>query len=111
MEKNADGSWKKWDNLGQFKLNSNGVPTVAGLTGRHWGPAYDGRAIENYDGTMTTYSPIKNNFKDAFQTGLNSNTNVSIRGGNETTSYYSSVSYKKASGIVEKMISKDIRSC
>ena len=66
-----------------------------------WGPRYDGRQIENYDGTMTSFSPIESNMSDAYQTGLNSNTNVSVRGGNETTNYFSSISYKKAKGIVE----------
>ena len=100
-ETNADGSYKKWDNLNQFYLNSSGAPTLIGQTSRLWGPRYDGRQIENYDGTMTSYSPIEDNMKDAYQLGLNSNTNVSVRGGNETTSFYSSISYKKARGIVE----------
>lgn len=93
--------YKKWDNANQFLLNSNGDPTLISQTTRLWGPKYDGRVIENYDGTTTTYSPVKNNIKDAYQLGLNTNTNVSIRGGNETTNYFSSLSYKKSKGIVE----------
>ena len=30
-----------------------------------------------------------------YQLGFNTNTNVSVRGGNEKTSFYSSISYKK----------------
>ena len=100
-EKNANGTFKKWDNINQFFLNNEGNPTVIGLTSRLWGPKYDGRQIETYDGTTIPYSPYENNMSDAYQTGLNSNTNVSIRGGSEKTTYYSSISYKKAKGIVE----------
>ena len=99
-EVNADGSYKKWDQ-NQFRLNSRGEGTVIGASTMLWGPRYDGRQIENYDGTMTSYSPIESNMSDAYQTVLNSNTNVSVRGGNETTNYFSSISYKKAKGIVE----------
>ena len=90
-EVNADGSYKKWDQ-NQFRLNSRGEGTVIGASTMLWGPRYDGRQIENYDGTMTSYSPIESNMSDAYQTGLNSNTNVSVRGGNETTNYFSSIS-------------------
>lgn len=100
-ETNADGKYYKWDNLGQFKLNANGQRTTIGAAEMLWGPKYDGSPIENYDGTMTSYSPVKNNYKDAYQLGLNTNTNVSVRGGNETTTFYSSLSYKNARGIVE----------
>ena len=39
---------------------------------------------------------------DLYQLGLNSNTNVAIRGGNDKTSYYTSLSYKKARSTSEK---------
>ena len=99
-EQMPGGGFNKWDS-NQFSLNENGVPTVIGTTNRHWGPRYDGRTIENYDGTMTSYSPIEDNYKDAYQLGLNSNTNVAVRGGNEKTNFYTSLSYKKAKGVVE----------
>lgn len=97
----ADGKYMKWDNLNQFRYNNSGIPTVIDQTSRLWGPKYDGRPIENYDGTMTSYSPVENNMNDAYQLGWNSNTNVSIRGGSEKTSFYTSLSYKKAKGITE----------
>ena len=46
--------------------------------------------IEDYDGRKVPYSPIKNNMLDMYQLGFNTNTNVSVRGGNEKTSFYSS---------------------
>ncbi len=39
--------------------------------------------IEDYDGRKVPYSPIKNNMLDMYQLGFNTNTNVSVRGGNE----------------------------
>ena len=99
-ETDANGKYYKWDNLNQFYL-SNGKPTVIGQTSRLWGPMYDGRSIENYDGTTTAYSPVESNMNDAYQLGWNTNTNVAIRGGNDKTTYYSSISYKKARGVVE----------
>lgn len=87
-----------YDNLGQFYLNAAGNPTLVGGTGRHWGPAFDGRDIENFDYSTIAYSPVKNNFKDAYNLGFNSNTNVSVSGSSEKTSFYTSLSYKYANG-------------
>ncbi len=92
------GQYYKHDNLNQFYLNSAGQRTLIGSTGRQWGPAFDGSPIEYYDGTMVPYSPVKNNMKDVYDLGFNSNTNVSISGGNDKTTYYSSLSYKHMTG-------------
>ena len=95
----ADGNM--W--IPTFKLNSNGVPTVIGTgSGLGWGPKYDSSImIEDFDGRMIPYAPIKDNMLDMYQTGFNTNTNVAIRGGNETTSFYSSVSYKNVKSTTE----------
>ena len=63
-----------------------------------WGPRFDGSPAENYDGTMTTYSPYKNGVDEYYRTGFNTNTNVSISGANDKASFYSSLSYKHADG-------------
>ena len=86
----------RWDPNGLYQ-NAEGVYTLKGApyTTYGWGPKFDGREMENYDGTMTTFSPYENGMKEYFQTGFNTNTNVSIRGGNEKVNYYSSLSYKK----------------
>lgn len=94
----ANGNYYKWDNIGQFYLNGNGKPTMVGATGRHWGPAFDGSAIEYWDGSTGSYSPVENNMRDAYDLGVNSNTNISISGANEKTSFYTSLSYKYANG-------------
>lgn len=93
-----DGSYNKWDNANQFKLNTSGKPTLIGASSNYWGPKYDGREIELYDGEMGVYEAYKNNYKDMYKVGFNSNTNVAIQGGSEKTSYYSSISYRYANG-------------
>lgn len=93
---NGDGNiWEPW----QTQVNSNGQNTLiipSGGFSTGYGAAYNGSQIENYDGTMTTYSPRKNNMLDMYETGFNTNTNVAIQGGNERTTFYSSLSYKNA---------------
>ena len=79
-----------------FKLNSAGEPTLIGASTLGWGPKYDSSIlIEDYDGRKIPYTPIKDNILDMYQLGFNTNTNVAVRGGNETTSFYASTSYKK----------------
>ena len=90
-ERDAYGN--RWDPNGLYQ-NADGVYTLKGAsyTSYGWGPKFDGRQMENYDGTMTTFSPYENGMKEYFQTGFNTNTNVSIRGGNDKVNYYSSLS-------------------
>jgi len=97
-QKDANGNYYKFDNLGQFVLNSQGKHTLIDTWGMSYGPKFDGSEIELYDKTIGTYSPQKNNFKDMYDLGFNSNTNVSVQGGNDKTSYFSSLSYKYAEG-------------
>lgn len=92
----TDNNGSIWDPY-QYTVNAAGDRTLVGAANSGWGPRYDGGSIMNYDGTPTIYSPIKNNMLDMYDLGLNSNTNISVRGGNEKTSFYSSLSYKKAS--------------
>ena len=81
-----------------FYLNSNGDRSVAWGGGVSWGPKFDGKPIEFYDYSTVAYSPVKNNFTDAYDNGFNTNTNISIQGSNETTSFYTSLSFKHADG-------------
>lgn len=100
-ERNPDGTYKRWDNLGQFRLNSDGNPTLVNATSTMFGPRLDGRQIESYDGTMQPYKAYKNNYRDVFQLGFTSNTNVAVQGGTDKTSYYSSVSYRRQNGTLQ----------
>jgi len=97
-ETDGSGNYYAWDNLGQFNLNSSGQHTLVGADGLSFGPVFDGSPIELYDKTMGTYRAYKNNFKDIYDLGFNSNTNVSIQGGNDKTTFYSSLSFKYAEG-------------
>lgn len=61
-----------------------GEPSLIGASTLGWGLPYDSSVmIEDYDGRKVPYSPIKNNMLDMYQLGFNTNTNVSVRGGNE----------------------------
>ncbi|MDE5677942.1 MAG: SusC/RagA family TonB-linked outer membrane protein, partial [Phocaeicola sp.] len=87
-----------WDPTGKY-------PSLLSLnrdysdTGVSFGPRFsDYEKLEWFDGSIIDSKANKNNFKDAYGTGFNTNTNVAISGGNETTSFYSSLSYKYADG-------------
>lgn len=96
----SDKNGSIWDPF-QFTIDQNGDRTLIGSANYGFGPRYDGSQIRNYDGSWTTYSPIKNNMLDMYKLGFNTNTNVSIRGGNEKTTFYTSFSYKNAKSTTE----------
>ncbi len=81
-----------------FYLNAKGDRSVAWGGGVSWGPKFDGQPIEFYDYTTVPYSPYKNNFTDAYDNGFNTNTNVSVQGATDKSSFYTSLSYKHANG-------------
>ena len=97
-DKNANGDYYIYDNFGQYPTNANGQFSLMNDQGMSWGPAFDGREIQYYDGSTRAYSPVKNNFHKAYQKGFSSNTNVAISGGNEKTTFYTSLSYKHVDG-------------
>jgi iron complex outermembrane recepter protein len=66
----------------------------------NWGPAMTGQEVTNYDGTPTNYLPQPNNFLDAFQKGFGSNTNVSLDGGTEKSTFRISYNHNTGKGIV-----------
>ena len=96
----SDKNGSIWDPF-QFAIDQNGDRTLVGAANYGFGPRYDGSQIRNYDGNWTTYSPRKNNMLDLYKLGFNTNTNVSIRGGNEKTTFYTSFSYKNAKSTTE----------
>lgn len=74
----------------------------------NWGPRMTGQDVRNYDGTPTKYLPHPNNFLDAFQTGFGTNTNVSLDGGTEKSTFRLSYNRNEGRGIVPKnKLSKD----
>ena len=95
----ANGAYYRFDNKHQFMKNADGKHTLMGdWQGMGFGPAFDGSQIEYYDHTYRAYKAQKNNFKDAYNLGFNTNTNVAISGGNDKTTFYTSLSYKHNSG-------------
>ena len=92
--------WTNADGYASYKVLSS-----YGEMGSAWGPSFaylrenakDGK-IEMYDGKLYTPQAYKNNFKDAYDTGFSTNTNVSISGGNDRTSFYTSLSYRYNNG-------------
>lgn len=66
----------------------------------NWGPRMEGQDVLNYDGTPTKYLPQPNNFLDAFQTGIGSNTNVALEGATEKSTFRLSYNHNQAEGIV-----------
>ncbi|PTN09956.1 iron complex outermembrane receptor protein [Mangrovibacterium marinum] len=98
---NGKPQYYAWQNQEQFYYNVDGQRKF-----NRWemgfGPRFDGSAILGYDNEMTSYSAVKNNYRDMFDLGFNTNTNVAVQGGNEKTTFYSSVSYKHANGTLGK---------
>ncbi len=99
-EKDGNDNYYRFS-TNQFYTNDDGIPTMQGHPWEWagYGPKFDGREIINYDGTMTTYSPAKNNMMDAYEDGFNSNTSVALSGGNDKGTFYLSDSYQKRTGI------------
>ncbi len=96
---NANGEYYMFDNQRQFMLNADGKPTLMGdWQGTGFGPKFDGREIEYYDKSYRAYLPVKNNFKDTYELGFNTNTNVAISGGNDKTTFYTSLGYLYSEG-------------
>jgi len=98
--KDANGNYYAFQNQEQFLLNSDGERMFNWEMG--FGPRFDGGEILGYDNKPTTYRAYKNNYKDMYDLGLNTNTNVAVSGGNDKTTFYSSISYKHADGTIGK---------
>ncbi len=99
-ETDENGNYYIHDNYRQYQLNSEGDFSLLPNRGMSFGPQFDGRQVEYYDGTFRPYEAVENNFKDAYSTGFNTNTNIAINGGNDKTTFYTSLSYKHATGIL-----------
>ena len=71
---------------------------IAGF-GMSFGARFD--AIENMewvDGKIHPFEPNENNFLDAYNKGFNTNTNITLSGGNDRSSIYASLSEKYSTG-------------
>lgn len=80
-------------------VNGTKIRSIADLNGElSWGPRFDGKPIYGYDHQMTSYQAYKNNMKQAYELGLNTNTNVTVTGGNDKTKFLLSDSYNYRKG-------------
>ncbi|TKG97363.1 SusC/RagA family TonB-linked outer membrane protein [Puteibacter caeruleilacunae] len=79
------------------------VPTLIGNTNRMFGPKYDPNImIEDYDGQMVPYAPVKDHFKKMYDLGWGSNTNIAMRGSDEKGNFYLSMGYSTRNGTTPK---------
>lgn len=102
-------SWSYWSSFPngystfrKFPEDSNGDPYIdlgIGREGMSFGPKMEGQSVRNWDGTMTKFNPQSNNFLDAFQKGIGSNTNVSIDGATDRSTFRFSYNHNNAEGI------------
>lgn len=97
-----NGEFQRWD-TDQFYLNSEGNPTLIGANNFMWGPRFDGRDIVGYDGLTTRYAPQENGYRDFYRPAVQSNTNISVSGGNEKTTFYLSGGYQYTQGTLPSM--------
>jgi len=102
-EKDENGNYYKFDVNqvytreidGQQVMTKIGNPNGDGFL---WGPKYDGRPIEDYDGVIRNYEGYPDAMLDAFDLGVNSNTAVALNGANDKGSFYLSNSYNYREG-------------
>ena len=102
-EKDANGNYYKYDVNQVITRDVNGVQMMSKLdyAGElFYGPKYDGRPLEDFDGSVTTYNGFPNNMVDAFNTGVSSNTALALSGANEKGSFYLSDSYNLRTGVM-----------
>ena len=97
--KDTNGDYFSYDTE-QFYYNDDGDRTLINHAGGglSYGPKFDGQPIIDYDGNVIPYSANTNNMKDAYDDGFNSNTSVSLSGGNEKGNFYLSDSYNTRTG-------------
>jgi iron complex outermembrane receptor protein len=100
-ETDNNGSYYSFDTRQFYTKDIDGTEMgslIHPWAGFSFGPRFDGRTIEDYDHTLTTYDAVPNNMKDAYDLGFNTNTNITIQGGTEKTSAIFSLSQNNRKG-------------
>lgn len=95
--RNPDGGFYRWDTE-QFYLGADGSPTLVGANNFMFGPRFDGRDITQYDGRQGSYSAVNNGFRSFYRPAVQSNTNVSVSGGTQRTTFYLAAGYRYSDG-------------
>lgn len=73
-----------------WKINDEGIPvyqTESPSAYGSWGPRMEGQTIIDWDGQKKTFDPQPNNYRDYFNTGLNTTNNISLEGGSDRMTY------------------------
>ena len=90
-DKDANGDYHRFD-TGQFNYRSvdgQRTPSLVGASGNQFGPAFSSMdMVEGYDGEMTPYRAYPDNWKNAYQNGMVTRTNITLSGGGEDFTFY-----------------------
>lgn len=102
-EQDANGDYYRFD-TGQFNYRTvddgQEVPSLIGTSGLNFGPRFSSQdRIQGYDEEMTSYRPYPDNWKNAYDTGVTSRTNITLSGGADKLSFYVNSSIDLNKGI------------
>ena len=100
----GQGTGKSFDRNGNpyYSYLSSSDGNNTGSTSSAWGPKFDGQSYFQYDpvtqtqGTeRTPWTPYKNNIKDFWRTGITTNNNLTLQGGDKNGSMRMSIGHSK----------------
>jgi TonB-linked SusC/RagA family outer membrane protein len=103
---------KRQNQFGQGLINPDGTNTIDSGENFSWGPAFDGvvrpwTSPVDTDGDGTTewlsrpFTAVEDQLENLFQTGYTLNNNLSLSGGDDRFTYFTSYSNTHQSGIME----------
>ncbi|WP_236980802.1 SusC/RagA family TonB-linked outer membrane protein [Membranihabitans maritimus] len=103
-DRDENGNYYRFDVDQAYTREVDGQQVMSKIqnagSGLGYGPKFDGRPIEDFDGTIRRYEAFPNNMLNAYSTGVNSNTALALSGGNENGNFYLSNSYNHRTGIM-----------
>ncbi|NRT15047.1 TonB-linked SusC/RagA family outer membrane protein [Flavobacterium sp. 28A] len=94
----------------QTEFGAGGFPdgTLLPLENVNWGPRFDGRLVDASetldDGSVwqVPFSPVKNNIKNFFNTGISTRHGITFKGGDELSDFLFSIDQTNTTGTVPK---------